>query len=73
MRTDKYFNQILNKVSTEPSLDSFIICPASLFLKINPEQFFATQQIYKVAYEKAWTKVYGNGINPHDFELGEGI
>ena len=72
-RIEKYFNQILDKVSNEPSLDSFVICPASLFPEMSPEQFAATQQIYKSAYEKAWAKVCGNGLNPDDFDLGSGI
>ena len=72
-RIDKYFNQTSEQFTSEPSLDSFVICPASLFPEMTPEQFAATQQIYKAAYEKAWAKVYGNGSNPDDFDLGSGI
>lgn len=72
-RIDKYFDQISVQCTSEPSLDSFVICPASLFPEMSPEQFAATQQIYKAAYEKAWAKVYGNGLNPDDFDLGSGI
>ena len=72
-RIDKYFNQTADHFKSNPSLDSFIICPASLFPEMSPEQFSATQQIYKAAYEKAWAKVYGDGSNPDDFDLGSGI
>lgn len=72
-RIDKYFNQTTGTFASEPSLDSFVICPASLLPKMSHEQFAATQQIYKAAYEKAWAKVYGNGLNPDNFDLGSGI
>jgi hypothetical protein len=41
--------------------------------QISPEQFAATQQIFKAAYEKAWAKIYGDGLNPDNFDLGSGI
>lgn len=72
-RIDKYLNQTSDQFTAEPSLDSFVICPASLFPEMTPEQFAATQQIYKAAYEKAWTKVYGSQMNPDDFGWGNGI
>ncbi len=72
-RLNKYFSQISNNFTSDPSLDSFVICPASLFPDVTPEQFKATQQIYKAAYEKAWAKVYGENADADNFDLGSGI
>ena len=72
-RIAKYLNQTSDNFTSTPSLDSFVICPATFFGQLSPEQFAATQQIYKAAYEKAWAKVYGDGSNPDNFDLGSGI
>jgi hypothetical protein len=72
-RITKYFNQTSDNLPAILSQDPFVICPASFFEQMGPEQFLATQQIYKVAYEKAWAKVYGDKLNADDFDLGSGI
>jgi len=72
-RITKYLNQDSDNLTTPSTLDSFVICPASFFGQMSPEQFSATQQIYKAAYEKAWVKVYGEEIDPDAFNLGSGI
>ena len=72
-RLNKYFGQTSENPTETSSLDNFVVCPASLFPELTPEQFAATQQIYKAAYEKAWAKVYGRELGADDFDLGSGI
>jgi len=72
-RLDRYFGEMPHQFKSEPSLDSFVICPASSFPELTPEQFASIQQIYKAAYEKAWAKVYGDGSDRNGFLLGGGI
>jgi hypothetical protein len=72
-RLNNYFGELPHQFENEPSLDSFVICPASAFPELTPEQFASIQQIYKAAYEKAWAKVYGDRSNPYGFDLGDGI
>jgi hypothetical protein len=61
-------NQFYGQISSQPSMDSFVICPLIFTEGKTQQELIAMQQLYKKAYEKAL-----KDSNKNNFDMGAGI